>query len=131
MDESGDVGDLWFGEIERRHAAIGAAVLYDGSDELAILIVKDELSAQEIGAAFAAAGIGAVAEGAIHSIEGFAAIHHRGVGGWALRIGGGRSASTAPGRRGRRRGRRLREQSCGKEQDNPHRDLRGPQFATP
>jgi hypothetical protein len=80
VDEGRDIGNLRLGEIERGHAAIGAPVLYDGSDQFAVLIVEHELGAQQVRPTLAAARVGAVAEGAIHAVERLAAIHHGGVG---------------------------------------------------
>lgn len=65
FEKGRDVGDLGGrGGGEGGHAFVGAAVEDDGADVVAVVVVEDEGGADEIGAALAAFGVGAVAEAA-------------------------------------------------------------------
>ena len=132
VDEGRDVGELGGGEVELRHA--DAAFGGDLSDELAVLIFENDFGPDEAGSAFAAAaGILAVAEGALGAVDRFAALDNRGVGGRALRIRVGEASATAataggaprpprPARRGGCCGRGLCE--CGDSRQRRDQELR-------
>jgi hypothetical protein len=109
VQEGGDIGDLGGVEIEFGHAGIGAAVLHDGRDELAVLVIEDELGADQIRSALSAAGVGAVTEGAVDSPSGLAAVDNCGVGRRVLRIGCAEAASTSSATAATGRRRRLCE----------------------
>ena len=87
VDEGGNVSDLRRGEVELGHAF--AALANNGSDEFTVLVIEDEGGADEVGSAGAAAGIDAVAEGAVNAVDGLTAFEGGGVGGWSLGKGGG------------------------------------------
>lgn len=87
VDEGGNVRDLRRGEVELGHAF--AAFANNGSDEFAVLIIEDEGGADEVGSAGAAAGIDAVAKGAVNAVDGLTAFEGSGVRGWSLGEGGG------------------------------------------
>ena len=87
MDISGHVIDLLTGKREFGHALFDTAVVDDIGDVFAVAIVQHHFRAEQIGAAFATAGIGAMAEVAVHAIEGFAAFQYIGGGLWVRRVG--------------------------------------------
>jgi hypothetical protein len=62
-----NAGYLFCAEIEFWHALIWAAVLNHGRYQFTIVIVHHEFATDQIGAAFAAARIGAMAETAIRT----------------------------------------------------------------
>src|SRR5690242_6248779 len=68
-DERRDAGNLIVGQRELRHPAIDAAVLHDRSDQLTGPILEDDLRPQQTGSAVTAAGVGAMAERAVHAVE--------------------------------------------------------------
>ena len=57
----------------------------DLSDEFAVLVLENHFGTNEARSAFAAAGVLAVAEGALGAVDGFTALDDRGVGRRALR----------------------------------------------
>ena len=95
-----DGRNFFCSEIKFWHALVGAAVLDNGSDQLTLLIVQNKLTANQIGAAFAPASIGAMAKTAIRTKD-LAAMHNVGrVGRRPLRISrrrGHTSGGGAPG----------------------------------
>ena len=80
VNKGRDARDFFFREIELRHALIRPAVLHDRGDEFAIVIVQHQFAADQIGAAFAAAGIRSMAEAAIRAENLTAALNHGRVG---------------------------------------------------
>ncbi len=58
---------LFCREIKLWHALIRPAVLNNGSDQFPIVIVQHQLTADQIGAAFATASIGSMAKTAIRA----------------------------------------------------------------
>src|SRR5262245_32757678 len=68
VEERRDVGDLRVGEVELRHLRRPAGA-HDAGDRLAVLIVLNELRAEQTRSAVAAARVGAVAELAVHAVE--------------------------------------------------------------
>ncbi len=107
VDKGRDRGDVFFGEIEFRHALIQAAVLNNGCNQFAVVVVQNKFTADQIGTPLATARIGSVAETAICAENLAAARNHSGVGRGSYRIGG-RARGYANRRGGRRLGRGLR-----------------------
>ena len=48
VDVLGDGDDVVVGERQRRHAAFGAGAVHDRQDQLAVLIVQDDLRPQQV-----------------------------------------------------------------------------------
>ena len=69
MQERGEVGNLRRRHVELRHAAIRPPHLQELAELAAVLVVLDEGRSREVGAARAAAGVGAVAEAALLRVE--------------------------------------------------------------
>src|SRR5262249_16440938 len=68
----------------------------DRRQQLAVLIVKQHLGADQIGSALSSERVRPVTEGAVHAVDRFAGLDHGGVGRWALGVGCREAASPAP-----------------------------------
>jgi hypothetical protein len=86
MEKRGDVGNLIVRHPEPWHAAIGAPVLHDRSDQLAVLIVEHDRRAQQARSAIAAARVGTVAEGAVRAVRCASSLGSDGIAGGAHRV---------------------------------------------
>ena len=100
VDVLGDGLDVFFAQRQRRHrrhARILPAVLDDGHDQLAVLIVEHQLRAQQVGSAdVAAAKVGAMAGAAVDLVEGLAARDRGGIGERALLRRERRTSAASP-----------------------------------
>jgi hypothetical protein len=85
MDISGNIGNLRLGQVDLGHFT--AAIHDNGSDEFALEVIEDEFRTEEIGAAFPAPRVRAVAKIAVDTIDCFASLERGGIG---LRMGGER-----------------------------------------
>ena len=63
MQKSGDIGDFCVGEIESGHAFVRSSLTDDGADLIAVVVVADHDTQDEIRTIRSASGIGAMAEG--------------------------------------------------------------------
>ena len=108
MDVRGDIGGVGRRQLrKRRHAALGPALLQDLGDELAFLILEDELRSEKARPGVAAR-VGAVAERAVKTVERLPSLEDIGRCGRSRRIGLGPGA-------GRKRdcdGERERKERC-------------------
>jgi hypothetical protein len=77
VHERGKVCDLIGSHGERRHTAVGPATADHRSYQLALLIVEDELRAQQARSAVAAPDVGAMAERAVGTEGGAPALDGR------------------------------------------------------
>ena len=103
VNERRDARDFFCREIKFWHALIRPSVLDDGRYQLTILIVHHELTADQIGTAFATASIRTMAKTAIRTKNLAAARNHGRVGRSLHRIS--RRTGHSNGRRARRLGR--------------------------
>lgn len=99
VDVIRDIADLRQRQIDRRHFA--PSFLHNGGDQLAALIVENQIRPKEIGSTLAAARIGTMAEIASHAVERLSAVERGGIGRRPVRICGrprsawGRTGATA------------------------------------
>ena len=100
VDVLGDRLDVLLGQRQRRHrrhARVLTAGLDERHDQLAVLIVEDQLRAQQVGPAdVAAAKVAAMARPAVDLVQGLAARDRRGIGERALLRRERRTSATAP-----------------------------------
>jgi hypothetical protein len=80
MQERREVGVLGGSQVEFGHASIGPADLKKLAELSAVLVGLHELGSRQVGAAGAAARVGAMAEAALLDVEPLAALDRRGIG---------------------------------------------------
>ncbi len=74
VQEGDDIGNLIGREGELGHAFIGATVQNYFADEVSVLVMQDRERAKQVGAAFTAFGVSAMAKGAVRRVSLFTAL---------------------------------------------------------